>query len=358
MATSVIGGSFSSVLFSPSQLGNSSLCLSKRNNLLFKPSRLTVKIPSASYSTFVEIKPTDQPGLNNPEEKVTPSSRKNVLACPICYHPLTLIRGASSFSAGSTHGSTLQCNSCDKVYSANASHLDLTTTSGSNAYGEQPMPLATEFFRSPFISFLYERGWRQNFILGGFPGSEKEFEMMKDILKPTFGGSIVDASCGSGLFARLFAKSGLFSQVVALDYSESMLEQCYNFIKQDKTFPKDDVMLVRADIARLPFISGSIDAVHAGAAIHCWPSPTSAVAEISRVLRPGGTFVGTTYILDGPFSFIPFMKEIRKGYSPLTGNQLFLAESDLEDICRASGLIDFKCIRNRRFVMYSASKPA
>ncbi|KAM7260670.1 hypothetical protein ACFE04_011343 [Oxalis oulophora] len=57
-ATSVIGGSFSSVLFSPSQLGNSSFL----------------------------------------EEKVTPSSYKNVLACRICYHPFTLICGASSFS--------------------------------------------------------------------------------------------------------------------------------------------------------------------------------------------------------------------------------------------------------------------
>lgn len=35
--------------------------------------------------------------------------------------------------------------------------------------------------------------------------------------------------------------------------------------------------LVRADISRLPFVSGSIDAVHAAAAIHCWPSPACAV---------------------------------------------------------------------------------
>lgn len=29
---------------------------------------------------------------------------------------------------------------------------------------------------------------------------------------------------------------------------------------------------VRADVSRLPFSSGSVDAVHAGAALHCWPS--------------------------------------------------------------------------------------
>lgn len=62
---------------------------------------------------------------------------------------------------------------------------------------------------------------------------------MKDFLKPVLGGNIIDASCASGLFSRLFAKSGLFSSVVALDYSESMLEQCYEFTKQEENFPKE-----------------------------------------------------------------------------------------------------------------------
>lgn len=66
-----------------------------------------------------------------------------------------------------------------------------------------------------------------------------QFELIKDYLSPVLGGKIVDASCGSGLFSRLFAKSGLFSLVVALDLSEAMLQQCYEFIKQEKDFPKE-----------------------------------------------------------------------------------------------------------------------
>lgn len=49
----------------------------------------------------------------------------------------------------------------------------------------------------------------------------------------------MDASCGSGMFSRLFAKSGLFSLVVALDFSETMLQQCSEFIKQEENFPKE-----------------------------------------------------------------------------------------------------------------------
>ena len=30
-------------------------------------------------------------------------------------------------------------------------------------------------------------------------------------------------------------------------------------------------------MARLPFGTGTIDAVHAGAALHCWPSPAAGV---------------------------------------------------------------------------------
>lgn len=42
-----------------------------------------------------------------------------------------------------------------------------------------------------------------------------------------------------------------------------------------------NIALVRADVSRLPFSSGSVDAVHAGAALHCWPSPSNAVSAVS-----------------------------------------------------------------------------
>ncbi|GMJ02484.1 hypothetical protein like AT1G78140 [Hibiscus trionum] len=302
-----------------------------------------------SSTAFVETQPTG-PVVEGKEE----SGVANVLACPICYDPLTRT-GDSPLCVGSTSGSKLQCNTCKKAYFGNETHLDLVASSGSKQYDES-MPLATEIFRTPMVSFLYERGWRQNFIFGGFPGPEKEFDMAKDYLKPVLGGNIVDASCGSGMFSRLFAKSGLFSSVIALDYSDNMLRQCYEFIEKDENFPKEKVTLVRADISRLPFKSSSVDALHAGAALHCWSSTTTAVAEISRVLRPGGVFVATTYILDGPFAFVPFMRTFRQNIMGIAGGHIFLSDRELEDLCRTCGLVDFTCIRNAGFVMISARK--
>ncbi|KAL5076553.1 hypothetical protein RYX36_015537 [Vicia faba] len=307
---------------------------------------------SSSSITFLDTNPTVDSIVV--EKEVTRSS--NPLACPVCYNSLNWTT-RHALSIDTIPGSSLQCRTCQKAYVGNQTHLDLTAISGAKNYGES-MPASTELFRTPLISFLYERGWRQTFsVLGGFPGPEKEFEMMKGFLKPILGGNIIDASCGSGLFSRLFAKSGLFSLVVALDYSENMLRQCYEFVQQEVNFPKENFILVRADIARLPFVSSSIDAVHAGAALHCWPSPSAAVAEISRVLRPGGVFVATTYILDGPFSAVPFLTTFRRSIKQVSGSCIFLSERELEALCKACGLVGFKCIRNGPFVMISAAKP-
>lgn len=74
-----------------------------------------------------------------------------------------------------------------------------------------------------------------------------------------------------------FIKSGQFKKVIAADFSETMLQQTQQYIRDDFTIPPTSYCLVRCDAARLPFESGSVDAIHAGAAIHCWPQPQVAV---------------------------------------------------------------------------------
>lgn len=59
--------------------------------------------------------------------------------------------------------------------------------------------------------------------------------MAQNYFKSAEGGVLVDVSCGSGLFAIRFATSGTYSGVVALDFSENMLLQCYDFLKKDPT---------------------------------------------------------------------------------------------------------------------------
>ncbi|GJN03446.1 hypothetical protein PR202_ga20895 [Eleusine coracana subsp. coracana] len=225
-----------------------------------------------------------------------PETKLSKLACPICYYPL----------ASSSDQSALECSTCKKAYPNKQEYWDLTVAVGSTQYSES-MPAATEMFSgssglvdSTDIISLRERV-APKFIWGGFPGLERETLMLL----------------------------------------------CFCF---------RTLALVRADISRLPFVSSSIDAVHAGAALHCWPSPACAVAEISRVLRPGGIFVASTFILDVVPPAIPALRIGRPYISQITGNNTFLSEVELEDLCRACGLVGFKCIRNGFFIMLSATK--
>nr|XP_029121944.1 uncharacterized methyltransferase At2g41040, chloroplastic isoform X2 [Elaeis guineensis] len=280
----------------------------------------------------------------------------NLLACPICYEPL-MRKGPSGLNLPAIYRSGFKCLKCNKSFSSKDVYLDLTITSGTKEYNELK-PTRTELF-SPFVSFLYERGWRQNFNRSGFPGPDEEFNMAQEYFKTVAGGLLVDVSCGSGLFSRKFAKSGSYSAVIALDFSENMLHQCFEFIKQDDTLSTMNLALVRADISRLPFASCSVDAIHAGAALHCWPSPSNAVAEISRVLRSGGVFVATTFLsspLNSPFSS-GALRPLRQFFGQENSSYNYFTEKEIEDLCKSCGLINYTSKVQRSFIMFSAQKP-
>lgn len=296
---------------------------------------------------------------SEPETRVlhNDSSDLDLFACPICYGPL-IRKGPAGLNLAAIYRSGFKCRQCNKSYSSKDVYLDLTVTSGTTEYNEFK-PARTELFRSPLVSFLYERGWRQNFNRSGFPGRDEEFQMAQDYFKPVAGGLLVDVSCGSGLFSRKFATSGTYSSVVALDFSENMLRQCYEFFKQDDILSTANLALIRADISRLPFASGSVDAIHAGAALHCWPSPSNAVAEISRVLRSGGVFVATTFLsspLNTPFP-LESSRPLRQLFGQVTNTYAFFTEKEIEDLCKSCGLTNYTSKVQRAFIMFSAQKP-
>ncbi|CAA6672293.1 unnamed protein product [Spirodela intermedia] len=282
------------------------------------------------------------PGLSAQDNA---SPEFDIFACPICYEPL-IRKGPSGLNLSAIYRSGFKCERCNKPFSSRNTFLDLTVTSGTREYTEFK-PSRTELFRSPLVSFLYERGWRQNFARSGFPGPDEEFKMAQEYFKPVAGGLLLDVSCGSGLFSRKFASSGTFSGVIALDFSENMLRQCYEFIA------KDDALL-NSGCLKAPFESGSIDAVHAGAALHCWPSPSNAVAEINRVLRSGGVFVATTFLstrLNTPPPLGPLGQSIGA-----SNTYAYFKKEEIEDLCRSCGLINYSCNVDRAFIMFSAQK--
>jgi ubiquinone/menaquinone biosynthesis C-methylase UbiE len=248
---------------------------------------------------------------------------------------------------------------CNRAFPAR-DFADLTVASaGAGRYEEGPRPAATSLFQSPFISFVYERGWRQSFAWAGFPGEEAEFSAAAAWLAPAAGGVLLDVSCGSGLFTRRFAASGVYGHVIGADYSEAMLREA---MARGGAAP---ITLVRADVARLPFPTASLHAVHAGAALHCWPSPAAAMAEISRVLRPGGVFVASTFLdptaplgeLVGDDAVLPLARALGAQRTPAGGSYRWWSEPELRDLTAMVGLTGFERQRTRQFILLRVTKP-
>lgn len=162
-----------------------------------------------------------------------------------------------------------------------------------------------DLFTSPQVSFAYERGWRQGFAAAGFPGADKEFDMARDYFAPVVerkrgsgeDGVLVDMSCATGLFTRRFAKCDDYPRVIACDYSDSMLAEARRRIRADPAIDASSgrLDLVRCDVGCIPMRTESVDAFHAGAAMHCWPEIERSLREIYRVLAPGGRYFATTF---------------------------------------------------------------
>jgi len=186
--------------------------------------------------------------------------------------------------------------------------------------------------------------------------------MAMEFLEPVKGDAVMDLSCGSGLFTRRFLASDAFSSVVAVDYSVAMLTQTQQFVKRMQSEPKAALQLVRADVSRLPFPTASFNAIFSGAAIHCWPNPSMALAEISRLLSPGGVFVFSTFTrlpkaIDD-FLDSSGLRPLRSLFSrPNSRVFNYWEEQTLKDLCKLAGLENFQSIRNRQFIMVSVKKP-
>ena len=249
---------------------------------------------------FVGFSPSSTPPKQRLAKIFSPTTTDDVLRCPV--------DGSALVSERTVVGSQVvrRLRTSAREYPVNEVYVDLLSTSGRTSpltvddlVGELrdawESRTQTQMFRTPWLAFVYERGWRQQFRAAGFPGIDAEFAEVNEFFAPAAGGVVVDMSCGSGLMTRRLARSKAYGRLLAVDYSESMLAETRRRCEQEKT-PTDALTLCRADVAQLPLADASIDAMHAGAALHSWPRLETGLAEIRRVLKPGGRFFATTFV--------------------------------------------------------------
>ena len=103
--------------------------------------------------------------------------------------------------------------------------------------------------------------------------------------------AILDVGCGTGLFAARIAAALPASTIWGVDLVNDMLAGG----RERWQVLKDQAGAVQGDSERLPFPDGAFDAVTCANSFHHYPHQDRAVAEMYRVLRPGGRL----FLLDG-----------------------------------------------------------
>ena len=96
-------------------------------------------------------------------------------------------------------------------------------------------------------------------------------------LGPLAGKRVLDVGCGKGRFARLFQEQEPAAEIWGLDISEEMLR-----------FVPAGIHTRAGSMTELPFEDGFFDAAYATESLEHAVEIERAVAEICRVVKPGG----------------------------------------------------------------------
>ena len=140
------------------------------------------------------------------------------------------------------------------------------------------------------ISFGIDIKWRKNVV---------------KLVSERNPGTILDIATGTGDLAIALAKTGA-KKIAGIDISNGMLSVGRKKIKQENL---DTVIeMQQADSENLPFADNHFDAITVGFGIRNFEHLEKGLAEILRVLRPGGIFV----ILE---TSVPTKPPFKQGYS-------------------------------------------
>ena len=134
-----------------------------------------------------------------------------------------------------------------------------------------------------------------------------------DWLAPFSGSRWIDVGCGSGAFTELIVERCAPAEVQGIDPSEGQLA----FARTRHTARVAEFRI--GDAMVLPFSEASFDAAVMALVIFFVPNPAKGLAEMVRVVRPGGTVAAYAWdFLGGGFPLEPIHAEIRAlGLTPL-----------------------------------------
>ena len=173
--------------------------------------------------------------------------------------------------------------------------------------------LATPETKAPYVRRLFHTiADRYDLItrLLSF-GRDRRWKLrLADLAAVERGIDALDLACGTGDIAFELARRG--ARVTGLDLTHRMLQLAR--ARADY----DGVRFVTGDMTALPFPDGSFDLVTTGYGVRNVPRIEPALAEIRRVLRPGGRLLSLDF--DKPPN--PLVRGVYLGYLTVVGSML------------------------------------
>ncbi len=125
-----------------------------------------------------------------------------------------------------------------------------------------------------------------------FEASQETWEAALALLHPSPGEQVLDAGTGTGRLAiALGDQVGDAGKVFGVDISPAMLRQARRQVA--RTPISDRIELRLGDVRALPFADGSLDGAVVSLVLELLPpeGTSAALAELRRVVRPGGRIV-------------------------------------------------------------------
>jgi len=163
----------------------------------------------------------------------------------------------------------------EKMHTTGAIPEAVTATGGAGIGAASPSPFDSmasvydSWFQSPLGRLCFQ--WERDAILKA--------------ARPQPGECVLDVGCGTGLFTAEFARRGAI--VSGVDLSASMLEVARRRAEEEGL----DIELQQGRAESLPFPDGHFDLVTTVTMLEFVRSPAVVIAEMARVLKPGGRLI-------------------------------------------------------------------
>src|SRR5512135_2351413 len=104
---------------------------------------------------------------------------------------------------------------------------------------------------------------------------------------PCRGGELLDVGTGPARIPIAVCRADRSARVLGIDLAEAMLERARSNVAEAGL--SDRIRCVRADAQGLLYPNGHFEAVLSNSIIHHLADPAPALAEMARVVAPGGT---------------------------------------------------------------------